>query len=914
MASDPQRIDELFLEAADLPRAERAAFLDRVCAGDPAAREEIESLLRADTDGAGIRAAVESEAAVFLGGTSLIGTRLGAYRLLQEVGRGGMGSVYRAERDDDQYKKSVAVKVVRRGMDTDEVLGRFRHERQILAGLEHPNIARLLDGGTTPDGRPYFVMEYILGQPIDVYCRERLLDVSAKLRLFLQVCEAVSYAHQSLIVHRDLKPGNILVTADGVPKLLDFGVAKLLSPGADPGFTATALPSGPLTPEYASPEQVRGLPVTTASDVYALGVVLYELLTGRRAQPMQTRTPEEIDRVVCETQLARPGLDEDLDNIVLMATRKERERRYRSVDEFSADIGRFLERRPVMARQDSLGYRAKKFVSRHRLPIAAAALVAVSLVAGTTVALLQAREAQAQRATAERRLSNMIELANRSLYDVHAAIEKLPGATEARRQIVTTTLKLLEDLSKDAGHDDRLQFVLSVSYSKVADVLGSPTVPNLGDSAGAVANYDRSIALIDPLLAKEPDRIEYITQWVDAQESRAVVMAAHGERAEAVKALHHALPVAQKLSARCPTEMKCVNPEGTIYSAMVESYETSDSLASLTAGRNQTALYERTLKAMPDNPEVQRELATAYSQEAKLWNARGELAQAADRYQHAVTLREQIVARNPTDVLLRRSLMITYGNLGGNLGSPFYHNLGDTAGARTYYGKALAIARELASADAKNQLAQYDLANALIFTATLDMPKDELPASLEMLKEADTIMQKVIAADPGSASKLRPLAMSAEYQGRRLEAMGRDRDAIVQYRRSMAVAEQALTKSAADLSFISQALATQEAVAAALSRLGDHAAAREEARAAVARADRVTSSASDKERVTDFVSTAYLTLAGVEADAGSWPAARAAAERAVAGYRALVSAGSLRVNKANAARAETLLRTCQAHS
>ena len=286
--------------------------------------------------------------------------------------------------------------------------------------------------------------------------------MASRLRLFNQVCEAVSYAHQSLVVHRDLKPGNILVTSDGVPKLLDFGVAKLLSPGADPGLTSTAFPVGPLTPEYASPEQVRGLPVTTASDVYALGAILYELLTGRRAQQLETHTPAEIDRVVCQTSVARPAVNDDLDNIVLMAMRKERERRYRSVDEFSADLQRYLTGRPVMARQDSLRYRARKFVGRHRLPIAAAALVILSLVGGATVAILQAREARAQRQTAERRLSDMIELSNRSLYDVHAAIEKLPGATEARRQIVTTTLKFLEDLSRDAGRDDRLQFVLSV--------------------------------------------------------------------------------------------------------------------------------------------------------------------------------------------------------------------------------------------------------------------------------------------------------------------------------------------------------------------------------------------------------------------------------------------------------------------
>ena len=435
-------------------------------------------------------------------------------------------------------------------MDTDEVLRRFRHERQILASLEHPYVARILDGGTTPNGRPFFVMERVEGQPIDAYCRSHDLDVKARLQLFLKVCEAVSYAHRALVVHRDLKPSNILVTDGEVPKLLDFGVAKLLDPGAEPGLTATLHGMGPLTPEYASPEQVRGMPVTTATDVYALGAILYELLTGSRAQKVDTCTPAEIDRVVCEMQPPRPssvvrGLDNDLDNIVMMAMRKERERRYPSTYQFAADIQRHLEGLPVIARQDSFTYRAGKFVRRHRLSIAAAVVVFGSLIGGVAVSLHQARQAvaarrlaEAQRQTADReraraeaealvarteedrsarRLTQMVELADRTLYDVHSAIEKLPGSTDARRQIVATTLEFLENLSRDAGADDRLRLVLSAAYMKVADVQGFPTRANLGDSQGALANYRKSAGLVEPLLAKEPHRAEYLLQWVDVQ-------------------------------------------------------------------------------------------------------------------------------------------------------------------------------------------------------------------------------------------------------------------------------------------------------------------------------------------------------------------------------------------------------------
>src|SRR5579872_894949 len=263
------RVERLFLEAADLPAEEQKRFLESACSGDAELRAEVDSLLASDRqNGEAISSAVELEAALLLEAPNAL-DRIGPYRVVKEIGRGGMGAVYLAVRDDDEYRKQVAIKVVKPGMDTDEVLGRFRHERQILANLDHPFIARLLEGGTTSKGRPFFVMDYVEGVPLDVFCRTRALSVAARCRLFLKICEAVSHAHRNLVVHRDLKPGNIFVTADGTPKLLDFGVAKLLSTEGGAGITATAV-AQPLTPEYASPEQVRGLGITTATDVYAL--------------------------------------------------------------------------------------------------------------------------------------------------------------------------------------------------------------------------------------------------------------------------------------------------------------------------------------------------------------------------------------------------------------------------------------------------------------------------------------------------------------------------------------------------------------------------------------------------------------------------------------------------------------------
>jgi eukaryotic-like serine/threonine-protein kinase len=300
-----QQIREVFDRAVSLEAGDRLAYLDTACGPDSELRREVESLLCSDREaGTGFlnTPAVDLTQAE-PPAASRVGRRIGAYNILEEIGHGGMGEVYRAGRADGQYEKEVAIKLVRGGYDTAAVLERFRHERQILASLDHPNIARLLDGGTTDEGIPYLVMELIEGTPIDQYCNAQHLTVTERLQLFLQVCSAVQYAHQRLVIHRDIKPGNILVTQEGVPKLLDFGIAKIL----DPLSSSETTVAGPMTPEYASPEQIRNEPITTATDVYSLGVVLYKLVTGRSPYPATTRTPHEFARAICELEPERPS-------------------------------------------------------------------------------------------------------------------------------------------------------------------------------------------------------------------------------------------------------------------------------------------------------------------------------------------------------------------------------------------------------------------------------------------------------------------------------------------------------------------------------------------------------------------------------------------------------------------------------
>ncbi|MEZ4701034.1 MAG: serine/threonine-protein kinase [Rhodothermales bacterium] len=425
------RLEAILLAALELDDADRPGYLDQACAGDAALRQEIEDMLAAheDAQALSIESRLLADRPEFPSPEALIGSHIGPYRIKQMLGEGGMGMVYLATRDDAHYTQDVALKLVRPGYQNAEIHARFRTERQVLARLTHPNIAALLDGGMSADGRPYLVMPYIEGTPITTYCDEQMLSIADRLRLFRTVCAAVQHAHQNLVVHRDLKPSNILVTRDGTVKLLDFGIAKLLDPeqlGVSVAVTRSELRL--MTPDYAAPEQVRGSDVTTATDVYALGVLLYELLTGHSPYRIERRVRQEIERVILEEEPARPSavvtevraltssdgtthslqpaeisrsrrtsvarlrsaLQQDLDNVVMMALRKEPERRYASAEQFSADIERYLEGRPVIAQKDTLGYRMRKFASRNRTALSLGAGALLILLALSTVTTYQA--------------------------------------------------------------------------------------------------------------------------------------------------------------------------------------------------------------------------------------------------------------------------------------------------------------------------------------------------------------------------------------------------------------------------------------------------------------------------------------------------------------------------------------------
>lgn len=521
------QIDQILQAALDRDAHERPAFLEQACAGDGSLFGEVESLIKAHDEARSfIEAPLLEDATKILAEYKDVSDQsrlIGPYKIIREIGHGGMGTVFLASRADDQYRKAVAIKLIRRGMDTDSILSRFRHERQILASLDHPNIARLLEGGTTQDGLPYFVMEYIEGQTIEQYCDAHRLATAERLKLFRTVCSAVHYAHQNLIVHRDIKPTNILVTSDGVPKLLDFGIAKLLKPEM---YAQTIAPTEtmvrPMTPDYASPEQVRGQSITTASDIYSLGVLLYELLTGHRPYRLTSSNLHEMERVICEQEPEKPstainrtvdisnsdlatkltltpesvsktreGLPEklrrklagDLDNIVLMAMRKEPLRRYASVEQFSEDIRRHLDGLPVIARKDTFGYRTGKFVQRHKTAVAATVVMAALVIGFIVTTIMQSarvgRErdrAQLERDKAARVSSFMVDL-----FSVSDPSEAKGNAITAREILDKGADKIRQEL-KD---QPEVQATLMDTIGRVYRSLGL---------------YDRAAPLLDEAL------------------------------------------------------------------------------------------------------------------------------------------------------------------------------------------------------------------------------------------------------------------------------------------------------------------------------------------------------------------------------------------------------------------------------
>ena len=740
-----QKIKVIFNATIDLTASERAKILD-TC--DQDLRREVEKLIEANDEAEDF---IVEPAAIDIGLVNedeetdfYVGKQIDSYKILKEIGHGGMGTVYLATRADESFDKKVAIKLIKRGMDTSSVLKRFVMERQILARLEHPNIALLLDGGTTMDGLPYFVMEYVEGLSITKFCDLHQFSIEERLKLFQSICSAVAYAHQNLVVHRDLKPSNIHVTEDGTPKLLDFGIAKLLNPDWSVNTAeATATMFRAMTPEYASPEQLRGLPITTTSDVYSLGVVLYELLTGTRPFKFESHQPEEVAKIVFTTEPIRPSsvvfsslslvlspslvesnrttlpntqktknkeqrtkdkgqrtksLKGDLDNIILKALRKEPERRYQSVQEFAEDIRRHLVGLPVNATADTASYRFNKFVKRHRVSVFASLFVTLILLSATIITAWQAVIARREQAKAEMRFNQVRELANIVLFDYHDKIKELPGTVELREKLVTDALKYLNNLAQDSDGDISLQRDLVKAFDKVGEVQFGLTNGNLGNSSGALESYRKALNIAEKVTQDKNATDEDFLSLANTYTSIGGIMGETGDIKNDVLMKQRAVSILEKMIAAKPENTELQDNLAKVYwylgtplTIIGDDENAKENFQK--AGK----IYEQLAQKEPQNLKHQRNIALTYKYLSRLLTRQHKFTESMEFARQALEIDKSRAVYLPNETQVQYDVSADYSEIGDCLAE--MENLAEAA---ENFDKVLSIRETLAEKDPKN--------------------------------------------------------------------------------------------------------------------------------------------------------------------------------------------------------------------
>ena len=749
----PDRVEQLFHLALETEPGGRKTFLAHACQGDESLRSAVQDLLHAaeevENSVAWKSTALANEATAAAGDCC---TELERYHLSDRIGTGGMGVVYKAVRAGD-YSKIVAVKIVQHA--DPEMVEQFLRERQILARLEHPHIARLLDGGSTPEGLPFLVMEYVEGVPIDIYVAREKPSERDLLELFRQICSAVFYAHSNLVVHRDLKPANIMVTPAGQPKLLDFGVAKCL----DGSALRTKTGAGAMTPEYASPEQVEGHPITTASDIYSLGVVLYELLTGCRLY-RNTASAIDLAREICtgkpETMHVRTGrrFDPDLEKIVQMALRKEPARRYGSVEQFSEDLRRYLQAYPILARPATRRYRVSKFIGRHKAGMAASSLLLLTLIGGIVTTVWQAR-------VAEGRFREVRKLAHSVLFDYHDAIALLPGSTPARAMLATDALGYLDIMGKEAQGDTGLQLELASAYLRVGDVQGRPYAPNLGQTEAGLASYRKGLAILEALIAKDPANRAALRQKAMGLERIANIDLRKGQLDDAIATHRKALSIREGLLAPNPSDMDSRQDLAASYLYLGDVLQVACFNGAPTLECLQNALdYQQKALAMrleisrenPADLQLRREAAQAYMRVgfrlrdiSGLTNDKVLMLQALENHEHALEIRDDVAARSSSSGRDRRDAADQRMVM-----SPVRAALGDNAGALVGYRTAIDTFQSLSAADPANAESRRDLSFAHSKLAIMLTDTGDIAGAYEHYDVSLAIAQRLLADDPGN--------------------------------------------------------------------------------------------------------------------------------------------------------------------
>lgn len=830
------QIDALFAAALERPAAARLEFLRDVCGDDSELLRQVESLIEADAL-ADHRGFLESpltpgSGASVLGSPDedpLIGARVGPFEIESLIGRGGMGSVYRAIRREG-FAQVVAIKLIKRGMDTDAILRRFRNELHVQAALgQHPNIAAILDAGTTPDDRPYLVMEWIDGLPVDTYCDDEALDIPARLSLFRSVCEAVQFAHSVAVIHRDLKPSNILVTPEGMPKLIDFGIAKWL--GGEPGSTedpSTIPEQRMLTPQYASPEQIEGRPLTTATDVYSLGVVLFELFTGRRPYRLTTDRVDELMVAVCEQAPSRPStvltqneesstapkdreeapitdsrqegprgtsralarqLSGDLDNIVLMALRKEPERRYPSVERFSADLQRHLQGLPVEARPATLGYRLNRFVRRNRVGVGFVLILLVLLIggiAGTTFGMVRSRQSEALAIRNEDR-------ARRAVDELFVRVTEnqllnAPGLQDLRQELLESALEYYEEFLQDSRDTSALRVNQASTYNRIAKINEL-----IGRNEEALQADRQALAILEKLIRTEPGRHpDSEGRRIDYLHDHATVLNSLGLIERRIGRIDAALESFERSRTSAETATKA-RPESLFYREAHANVVNNLALAQVEVGRFDEALeshdeairLQRSIVASrPENLGDQAQLADMLMVSTRPVFMMGNDQEALEIVEESMAIYEFVREQDSKQVLdahrysqaLSQYAMIR-----------MYR--GETEDARIHVGRAMALLEPLVESNPRVPDYQSDLLYLSNLACELDRREGRIEAAFESARLAAEIGERLTNDFQDVVEYVSYMSKSMNNLGRLNETEGRRDEALRYYDRAVAMLE-----------------------------------------------------------------------------------------------------------------------------
>jgi tRNA A-37 threonylcarbamoyl transferase component Bud32 len=680
------RAAELFHQLADLAPEERRRYLAEHDI-DEETRKEAEELLGFDAHGsAALERDIGMAAGYALSRLDALGERCGPYELVSIIGRGGMGVVYLGERADGEVRQRAAVKLLQPGLD-DSQRERFLQERQILAALKHPNIAHLLDAGHREDGQPFLAMEYVEGKAIDIFTAG--FDARQKIRLFLKVCAAVGYLHRNLVVHRDLKPSNIVVTEDGEPKLLDFGIAKILDLAADSTMTGMRM----LTPDYASPEQLTGGAIGTASDIYSLAAALYRLVTGRSPRESEDGAParDPAGEVTRPSKWA-PELDGDLDFVLVKALRSEPQERYATVEQFAEDLEAFLASRPIRARSGDRWYRARKFLRRNRLSVAASALAIASLCGGLWAV-------NRERAVAQQRFVQVRRLAGHLIFDLHDEIRNVPGATQAREKLALVAAEYLDALAQNADEDAELAWELMNAYYRLSQARGGVDA-NLGRTEEAYRLSQRVVRMAESFEAQgrlEPQRLDTLFNIYDQLTSMYVDMRRKPAAEDVVQKLMRLMP---KIT---PVQRAQALRSASAYEAAFGSPRRALEHAEASA---------RMLESLPHQQRVPYQHALNLFQLARAQARLGLFDKAADSYRASITVLEPGVRSNPVDLKARRLVHLGHVGVADLMASDDRFNLGRVDEAERHFRTAIDLAEQMAASDPNNEAARVDLARA----------------------------------------------------------------------------------------------------------------------------------------------------------------------------------------------------------